>query len=167
VTSIERTVCDLAGVIGERRLGRLVDELLVRRDLSLARLRTVHAEMVRGARPTRPLRQVLAERGVGWDRAESRPEAEIVEWLVAAGLPPPVQQHEVNGYRVDLAYPDQRVFIEYDGFDAHATRSRFDGDRQKANVLQLAAGATVLRYTSASTREEVVRQVTHALRRAS
>jgi hypothetical protein len=28
-----------------------------------------------------------------------------VRWLREAGLPEPVQQHEIGGYCVDLAYP--------------------------------------------------------------
>jgi very-short-patch-repair endonuclease len=166
VTSVERTLCDLGSIVSAPRLGRIVDELLVRREVSIVRLRAVHAELVAGARPTRAIGRVLAERGEEWDRAHSRPEATIVGWLREAGLPPPVQQYELGGYQVDAAYPELGVFIEYDGFDGHATRSRFDHDRKRGNVLVLAHGATVLRYTSSSTREEVVREVSAALRRA-
>ena len=77
-----------------------------------------------------------------------------------------MQQHEFDGYVVDLAYPERRLLVEYDGFAGHSTRSRFDGDRRRANALVLRHGVTLLRYTSASTREEVVREVTMALRRA-
>ncbi len=59
------------------------------------------------------------------------------------------------------------MFLEYDGFEAHRTRTAFDGDRRRAHALALVAGATVLRFTSASTREEVVRDVTAALERAA
>jgi hypothetical protein len=166
VTSLERTLCDLDGSLGPKRLGWIVDELIVQRRLSIERLRDVHGELRRGARPSRALAAVLAERSVGWDHAESRGEARIARWLIGSGLPPPVQQHEVGGFRVDLAYPEHRVFIEYDGFEAHSTRSSFERDRQRANALALAHGATVLRYTWASTREEVVREVGAALRRA-
>jgi very-short-patch-repair endonuclease len=167
VTSLERTLCDLDAAVRSAWLGRIVDELIVQKRLSIARLRAVHAELRRGARPSRQLGRVLAERGPEWDRADSRPEARIAQWLLEAGLPAPVQQYEVGGYRVDLAYPEQGVLIEYDGYDVHSTRSRFEGDRRRANALALARGATILRYTRASTREEVVREVRAALRLAS
>ena len=76
-------------------------------------------------------------------------------------------QFPVGGYQVDWAYPEERVFLEYDGFDSHSTRTAFDDDRRRANALALVAGATVLRFTSASTREEVVRDAMAALERAA
>ncbi len=53
--------------------------------------------------------------------------------------------------------------MEYDGFGAHTTRSAFDADRRRQNALVLRDGLMVLRFTSASTREEVVRDVAAAL----
>jgi very-short-patch-repair endonuclease len=166
VTSAVRTVCDLDGRVDERRLGEIVDELLVRGIVTVARLREAHGALARGPRPSRTLGLLLAERGPEWDDADSRREARLVDWLVAAGLPRPVQQHVVGRYEIDLAYPEQRVFIEYDGFAGHGTRTRFDRDRRRDNTLQLSEGAIVLRYTSRSTREQVVREVTAALRGA-
>jgi hypothetical protein len=167
VTSIERTLCDLGAELGPARLGRVVDELITRRAVSLPTLRAVHAELHRGGRPTAVMADVLGLRGEHWDHAQSPKEPVIAEWLVEAGLPPPVPQYEIGGYRVDWAYPEERVFLEYDGFEPHSTRTAFDGDRRRGNALALAAGATVLRFTSASTREEVVRDVTRALERTA
>jgi very-short-patch-repair endonuclease len=162
---VERTVCDLEGVLEERRLGSVVDELLIRRATTIAQLREAHRELARGPRSSLVLGRLLAERGVEWDDAGSGREAELVDWLVRAGLPRPVQQHAAGRYRIDLAYPDHRVFVEYDGFAGHANRTAFDRDRRRDNTLQLVEGAIVLRYTSRSTREQVVREVTAALRR--
>ena len=167
VTSVERTLCDLAGSVPEPRLGRLVDDALSRRLTTVDELRAAYEALRGGQRPIRAMGRVLAARGDEWAAAESAWEARLVRWLVEAGLPPPVQQYAVDGYRVDLAYPERNVFIEFDGFAVHAPRSRFDRDRHRANVLQLRTGALVLRFTSTSTREEVVRQVTAALRRAA
>jgi hypothetical protein len=167
VTTIERTMCDLGGVLGAALLGQVVDDMIQRRAVSLPTLRAVHGALHRGGRPVTAMAAVLAARGERWDRAQSPAEPRIAEWIVAGGLPPPVAQFAVGGYVVDWAYPEERVFIEYDGFHAHATRTAFDGDRRRANALVLAAGATVLRFTSASTREEVVRDVAAALERAT
>jgi very-short-patch-repair endonuclease len=165
-TSAARTVCDLGGRVSERQLGRVVDELLMRRATTMDQLIATHRELRVGSRASRALERVLSARGVEWDLAESTGEARLVRWLVAAGLPQPVQQHEVGTYRVDLAYPDHAVFIEYDGFDFHRDRTSFDRDRRRDNTLQLQGAAVVLRYTSRSTSEQVVREVTEALRRA-
>jgi very-short-patch-repair endonuclease len=80
-----------------------------------------------------------------------------------------VQQHRVrvNGrtVRIDLAYPDALIAIEYDGWDFHRTRGAFDLDRARANELEL-LGWTVLRFTSASSDQVVVDTVRAALSRA-
>jgi very-short-patch-repair endonuclease len=89
-------------------------------------------------------------------------EARLVRWIVGAGLPRPVQQHRVDvggrSYRLDVAYPSLLVGIEYDGWAAHAPRSAFDRDRARQNPLEI-LGWLILRYTSASTREDVIGDV--------
>ncbi|MBV8983000.1 MAG: DUF559 domain-containing protein [Acidimicrobiia bacterium] len=86
----------------------------------------------------------------------------MLSWLTGAGLPPPRQQYRVRikgkTYKLDLAYPDELVDIEGDGFDTHRTRTAFDEDRERANALSI-AGWLVLRFTSRSTQDEVVTQV--------
>ena len=59
------------------------------------------------------------------------------------------------------AISDRRVAIDevtLDGWDTHRTRSAFDDDRARANALVL-AGWIVLRFTSRSTRDDVVEAV--------
>jgi very-short-patch-repair endonuclease len=167
VTSLARTLCDLDGRVYVPRLGALVDEMLVRRAVTMAELRAVHAALRHGRRWSRGMAHVLAMRGDEAERAGSTREADVVRWLRDAGLPPPVQQHEVAGYHVDLAYPDEQVLIEFDGFAAHSTRSAFDRDRRRQNDLLVGGGAVLVRFTSTSTQEEVVRTVATALGRAS
>ena len=75
-------------------------------------------------------------------------------------------QHRVRvgarAYRLDLAYPDLLIGIEYDGWDPHRTRSAFDGDRARQNPLEI-IGWLILRYTSRSTRQVVVQEVEQAI----
>lgn len=57
-------------------------------------------------------------------RAESARESWTRLAIHDAGLPVPQLQHWViadgaRRYRLDLAYPDRRIAIEYDGFDSH------------------------------------------------
>jgi very-short-patch-repair endonuclease len=68
--------------------------------------------------------------------------------------------------RVDLAWPEQRVAVEYDGL-WHGTPAQFHRDRRRLNAL-VAAGWTVIHVTSAQLRtglEQTIRQIRSALAR--
>lgn len=67
-------------------------------------------------------------------------------------------------FRVDLAYPAVGLAIELDGWEFHHTRSAFDQDRSRANAL-VAAGWTLVRFTSRTTDAEMLRTVRRALER--
>ncbi|CAJ1584979.1 endonuclease domain-containing protein [[Mycobacterium] wendilense] len=64
------------------------------------------------------------------------------------GLPEPVLQYEIidrdgRCWRVDFAWPEHKVAVEYDGFDFHSTTEHLRRDRQKRAALQ-ELGWTVL-----------------------
>jgi very-short-patch-repair endonuclease len=109
---------------------------------------------------------------VGDPRAES-PMESVLRWIVhEAGLPAPDLQYDVRdeagGFlgRADLAWPDRRVLVEFDG-DVHRDRDVFVNDLRRQNRL-VAAGWTVLRFTSADVlgrAHEVVVQIRRALGR--
>lgn len=87
--------------------------------------------------------------------AESPPETRLRLLLQRAGLPSPVAQFRVfdaQGLigRVDFAYPDLKIAIEYDGL-WHAERQAFLSDRGRLNRL-VAAGWVVLHVTLAEMR---------------
>jgi very-short-patch-repair endonuclease len=91
--------------------------------------------------------------------------------LVLAGLPRPKAQHGIADQRgrvvawVDLAYPDRRIAIEYDGKD-HFDRDRTKRDIQRGTRL-MSLGWAVFRYLAAdvyTTPERTVRDVREALR---
>lgn len=54
--------------------------------------------------------------------------------------------HPVCGYVVDVAFPDQRLAIEVDGWAFHSDQATFQRDRTRQNRLSL-NGWTVLRFT--------------------
>ncbi len=167
VTDVARTVCDLAAVLSPSELEAAFDDALRRRLVSMRRVERVHATLAGpGRRRTRVIDALLSARRGGIQPGDSEPERRLVRWLVEAGFPPPVQQYRVQvgqrSYRVDCGYPDLGIDIEYDGWDAHRTRSSFDRDRARGNELE-AAGRTVFRFTSASSRCDVLRVVGAAL----
>lgn len=67
-------------------------------------------------------------------RAESLPESRMRVWLVLADLLPEVQ-YWVGNYRVDLAFPLQRLAVEYDG-QWHGDWLKVGPDRERLNDLQ-------------------------------
>jgi very-short-patch-repair endonuclease len=69
-----------------------------------------------------------------------------------AGLPQPVAQHRIGPYRVDFAWPDQRVIVETDDYATHGRRQAFEDDRARDADLA-ARGYIVIRFTW--------RQITH------
>jgi G:T-mismatch repair DNA endonuclease (very short patch repair protein) len=83
--------------------------------------------------------------------AESPQETRLRLLLDRSGLPAPVAQFRVfddDGLigRVDFAYPDLKIAIEYDGL-WHGERKAFLSDRDRLNRLA-AAGWTVLHVTA-------------------
>jgi hypothetical protein len=93
--------------------------------------------------------------------AESPQESRLRLVLIAGGLPRPVCQHEVYDgsgafvARLDLAYPDLKLAIEYEG-DHHRGREVFQRDLRRINRLR-ALGWTVLRFGAADIYREPIR----------
>jgi hypothetical protein len=131
VTSATRTAWDLArrlplveavvAVDALARAGRFEPEELLGR-----------VEQAPGARGCRRVPEIAA---LSDPRAESPSETRLRVALVRAGLPP-VVQHVINdehGFalaRVDLAYPDAKLAVEYDGAD-HLERRHEERDRYR------------------------------------
>ena len=123
-------------------LDRVVCEGLV----SLTDVRDAVAVLPRGRGSAQARRVAELADGV----AQSPQETRLRLALVRAGLPAPVAQHRVfddDGFlaRVDFAYPDLRIAIEYDGL-WHGERRAFLADRRRLNRLN-AAGWLVLHVT--------------------
>jgi very-short-patch-repair endonuclease len=67
-------------------------------------------------------------------------ESEARLAMYDGGLPPPVLQYEIvdhygQVWRVDFAWPDQRLAVEYDGFEWHSSPEALRRDRQKRAAL--------------------------------
>ncbi|OZM82207.1 DUF559 domain-containing protein [Pseudonocardia sp. MH-G8] len=149
VTNAARTAFDLARWVSslvEKVVA--VDVLAYKRGIALddlVRLRLTHP----GAWGARHLTAVLRH---ATDLAESPMETRIRMALLAAGLPLPTLQFEVQAggkvRRLDLAYPEVKLAIEYDGEDhRRKDRARRDLEREAALV---ALGWLILRSTRAS-----------------
>jgi very-short-patch-repair endonuclease len=99
------------------------------------------------------------------DRADSAAERILKRLLREAGITGWVVGHRVGPHLIDLAFPDERIAIEMDGWAWHVDVDRFRADRRKGNALTR-AGWTVLRFTwhdLATRPAEVVAEIRHAL----
>ncbi len=168
VTTPARTLIDLTGCRSLGQIARDLDGALRRDLLTLSSLRSC-VERVAPAPGRRPsvIRRLLAERQPGYDPGESGLELKVLDAIAGAGLPAPVLQHRVRfgarRYRIDLAYPDERIAVEVDGYEPHRSVSSFHDDRARANDL-VAAGWTLLRFTSRSSDRSIAETVRVTLR---
>jgi very-short-patch-repair endonuclease len=147
VTTPARTCWDLAQWLDPIEAVVLVDALVCARVIPLSNL-AEYAECRAGSRGWRRLTRVASLADAG---AQSPQESRLRVRLVLAGLPKPVTQHVIaHGgrfvARVDLAWPEHRVAVEYDGL-WHGTTDQFHADRRRLNGL-VGAGWVVLHVTA-------------------
>lgn len=174
VTSLARTIADLAGALPPRALSELVDRAMQMRpsDRGRAWLAQAIGEAARARRGARALRTATAPWVAGGRDArqpQSVLEAQVLRLLLAAKVPPPRCQYEVRldaGARcfLDFAWPAERVALEVDGYAFHSDRGAFDSDRVRGNRL-LVAGWHVLHTTAGELRSRP-QQIVTALRAA-
>jgi len=151
VTSIARTLLDLAEVVPKRVLARAVEEA---ERLELFDRRAIDRLIgrSRGRRGLRALTAVLREyRPPPFTRSEA--ERRFIELCAQAGLPRPAANLWIGEHEVDMSWPDSRLVVELDAHRTHGTRAAFERDRRRDAALQL-AGYRVLRVTDRRLHEE-------------
>ena len=152
VTTIPRTVLDLAAYLPWVELSRLVDDLVDHRRISIHLLFDEFDRIARrGRNGSVALRRVLEPRLVNSTHTKSELERRGREFLRRHGLPDPVEEFRPPWAgpalaRVDLAYPDLKVVIELDGRKWHDRSDRFENDRLR-DQLAMAHGWIVVRIT--------------------
>lgn len=141
VTSPERTLLDLGGVVSPTLLEMAVDGAIRHRLVTRATLRTVLARLGRSGRNgAGVLRQVLDLQPTKGGARESPMETRLLQVLRRCGLPDPTPQYEVYDRglfiaRVDAAYPQWRIAIEYESIEHHAGSSALVRDSARRNRL--------------------------------
>jgi very-short-patch-repair endonuclease len=155
VTSLFRTVFDLAAVLDRRGLERVLHEAEVRglRDqVSLP----VLLERYPGRRGTRNLRELLeSSEPVGITRNDF--EEALVALVDMHGLLRPRMNADlaVRGrfFEIDALWEEQRLALELDSRGVHGTKKRFESDRQRDRIL-IAEGWKTMRVTWRQLQEE-------------
>lgn len=148
VTTLARTLVDLAGTLSAEQLGKLLRETDRAGRLDAAALRAALADGRGGAGP-RALQAALDEHErLATSLTLSELEDRFVALLDAENLPRPLTNHLVDGMKIDAVWPQQRVAVELDGWAWHHDRAAFEADRTRAARLT-AKGWAVLRFTHA------------------
>ena len=157
-TSLPRTLLDLAGVVGERRLRAALRRAEVLRILDVGEVEAA-ARRVKRPRGVVTLRRVIAEFDTDLLYAESGLEESFLDLCRTAGLPKP----EVNvplvvdglEIRADCLWRAQRLIVELDGHRFHSTPSGVERDKRRDQRLLL-AGWTTVRVTWSQVRREPI-----------
>lgn len=140
ITNAVRTLIDLSARMEDDRLLATVEDAIRRQLVKPERL-IARAEILRKSGRPGAGRLVELLRDRSGPALESALEARIWMLLRRFGLPLPQRQFWVSlpggRYRLDFAWPEQRVGLECDGWQHHGQRSAFDPDR--ARLAEFAA----------------------------
>jgi very-short-patch-repair endonuclease len=149
VTTVPRTLLDLAAVVSGPVLSRAFREAQVRRSATpgdVAALLDRHP----GRRGNMAVRALLADARFGTGRTRSELEAAFTRFLRHCSLPAPRRNvhMQVGGIELeaDCIWPGARLIVELDGRAFHDTASAFEHDRSRDRALA-ANGWTVIRVT--------------------
>lgn len=145
VTSLERTLIDIAGMLRPAPLERALERSLTQRLLDAVALRAAL-----DANATRPgaalLGRLLFAVGDEPQLTRSRLEELMHDLVDAHGVEPPERNVHIAGHEVDVLWRDRRLVVETDGFEHHGTRAAFERDRARDAQLT-ALGYRVVRFT--------------------
>ncbi|MGH3520726.1 MAG: endonuclease domain-containing protein [Haloechinothrix sp.] len=133
-TPLRMTLDILTNTKLRRSLPRVVGYLdaLLRSGIIVRR----HLELLLEARHDRGIVRARHALALADPRAESIPESEVRIWLVCGGLTPEPQVDVYDGHgrflgRLDLAFPEYRIAVEYDGsWHGNPEQARLDAQRR-------------------------------------
>lgn len=143
VTTVVRTLYDLARVAREEELERALAEAVARRLTDCAALLAADPRF-RGRPGAARLISLVGSGGLSRTRSEA--ETRFLGLVRRAGLPAPKSNVPVSGQEVDFYWRRHHLVVEVDGYRYHSSPQAFERDRQRDAVLA-AAGIRVIRIT--------------------
>jgi hypothetical protein len=149
VTTVARTLVDLAAVLGAEALARACHEAGVLHGTTPGEVEAVLARWSHSPGSGR-LRAVL--RG-DVKVTLSTLERSFLRMLRAEGLPLPVTNRPAGGRRVDCRWPEARLTVELDSYQFHRSRHAWEQDRRREREAH-ARGDDFRRYTYGDVCEE-------------
>ena len=142
VTTVERTLVDIAAVLSFDDLARACHEAEVRHRITPARVESVLARRSNAA-GSKNLRAILrGEARVTLSKLERR----FLDLLANAGLSLPETNRVAGGRRVDCRWPASALTVELDSYRYHGSRHAWDQDRRREREAR-ARGDDFRRYT--------------------
>ena len=135
VTTPGQTLADLAIALPRRALEKAAEQ---------AEARRLHVAVPRDHPGAKRLAEATAH-DLG-TTTDSQLEDAFLELCDTHGIPRPLVQPVIEGYRVDFCWPKQGVIVETDGYEHHGTRAAFGRDRARDAYLT-ARGWKVMRFT--------------------
>ncbi|HUA05787.1 MAG TPA: DUF559 domain-containing protein [Solirubrobacteraceae bacterium] len=141
LTSIARTICDLAATESARDTERAFQEALFR-DKTIDRAVAAVLQREPRRRGARVIRSLLNDPRL----TRSERERRILKLIAQAQLPKPLTNVPLHGYVADVFWPQHNLILEFDGWQAHGHRHAFESNRKRDQVM-LAAGLRTLRAT--------------------
>ncbi|HEX2071735.1 MAG TPA: type IV toxin-antitoxin system AbiEi family antitoxin domain-containing protein [Thermoleophilaceae bacterium] len=150
VTTVERTLLDLAALLSPRALEAAINAADKHDLVDPEKLRSTLARYA-GRRGVRALRQLLDRHT--FTLTDSQLERELLPIARSAGLGRPETGAWLNGFKVDFFWPSLGLVVETDGLRYHRTPAAQARDRLR-DQAHAAAGLATLRFTHAQVRYE-------------
>jgi predicted transcriptional regulator of viral defense system len=144
ITSVARTILDLASQLKHDPLTRLIENADRRELFDLRKLDRAITRRQRFAGIVRLSQVLAAYRGTADTRSSL--ERDFRALIAMAGLPEPQYNVLVEGLTVDVYWPDWKLVVELDTRPYHGSPRAFETDRIRDATLQK-AGLRVLRIT--------------------
>jgi very-short-patch-repair endonuclease len=144
-TTVARALLDFAEVASFRRLERALDEADKRQLFDLQATLDV-LERSRGRRGAKPLKRAIERYVPEPRRTNSWLERRALELIREAGLPMPQVNLHLNGYEVDLQWPEANLVVELDSREHHDTAWAREEDAIR-DAVHVAHGHGVMRVT--------------------
>jgi very-short-patch-repair endonuclease len=150
VTTVARTICDLAATEAPRDVEAAFQEALYRDIVTPEGMAKVLAREPR--RKGAPVIRALLE-----DPRMTRSEREraLLRLIDQAQLPRPLTNVRLHGFLVDAYWPAEGLVLEFDGWQGHGHRNAFERDRKRDQV-KLANGLRPMRVTDRHLKHEPV-----------
>ena len=142
VTTVPRTLVDLAAVLDVDALARACHEAGVRFGTTPSQVDAVLAGRPRSTGAGKLRRILHGDVRVTLSALEKR----FLERLAEAGLPLPETNRPAGGRRVDCRWPERRLTVELDSYRFHSSRHAWEQDRQREREAR-ARGDEFRRYT--------------------
>jgi very-short-patch-repair endonuclease len=157
-TTVEHTLMGLAAILPDTVVEMAIDRALYKKMTTITRLEQFLARKgKRGRNGAGILRELVRNLDPLAGVPESAMETKLKQLLRRHGLPMPQFQYEIrdNGRfvaRVDAAYPEHRIAIEFDSYEHHTGKRAIDRDSERRARLSRIRWETIT-FTAAALRQ--------------